>query len=142
MLWYPRRVHGGQGLVLFHLSLPFGQQSRQDRCEKTCCLQTFEHEESGNSSHVFCRPSAVNFSAITLTVEILDVEDQIQVAGDEFSCIVCGRAFPKLWLCRRHVRTVHTEDQEVSCNICNRTLKNQGSLKTHLRGCHNIYQRM
>ena len=82
-------------------------------------------------------------SAITsLTVEILDVEDQIQVAGDQFSCIVCGRAFPKLWLCRRHIRTVHTEDQEVTCNICNRTLKNQGSLKTHLRGCHNIYQRM
>ena len=81
-------------------------------------------------------------SAITLTVEILDVEDQIQVAGDEFSCIVCGRAFPKLWLCRRHIKTVHTEDQEVACNICNRTLKNQGSLKTHLRGCHNIYQRM
>jgi len=71
-----------------------------------------------------------------------DVEDQIQVAGDEFSCNLCGRTFPKLWLCRRHIRTVHTEDQEVTCSICNRTLKNQGSLKTHLRGCHNIFQRM
>ena len=81
-------------------------------------------------------------SAITLTIEILDVEDQIQVAGDEFSCIVCGRAFPKLWLCRRHIRTVHTEDQGVLCHICNKTLKNAGSLKAHLRGSHNVYQRM
>jgi len=71
-----------------------------------------------------------------------DVEDQIQVVGDHFCCGLCGRSFPKKITCRRHIRTVHSEDQEVLCHVCNKTLKNAGSLKAHLRGSHNIYQRM
>ena len=73
---------------------------------------------------------------------LLDVEDQIQVVGDQFCCGWCGRSFPKKITCRRHIRTVHSEDQGVLCHICNKTLKNAGSLKAHLRGSHNVYQRM
>lgn len=74
--------------------------------------------------------------------QLLDVEDQMEEVNGQFTCTTCGRGFPKKITCRRHIRTVHSQDQEVVCPVCNRTLKNSGSLKAHLRGTHNIYQRM
>jgi len=67
-------------------------------------------------------------------------EGMIQYANGQYQCAMCGRGFPLKITCRRHVKSVHSDNQQVLCHICNKYMKNSGTLKAHLRGTHGIYQ--
>jgi len=73
-------------------------------------------------------------------IQGIEIETSIEYKNDKFECTLCGRGFPLKITCRRHIQTVHNEDQKVLCHVCNKQLKNTASLKTHLRGAHGIYQ--
>ena len=63
---------------------------------------------------------------------------RLVVAGKVY-CRECGKYIsgPKY---ARHVRDVHTSNNEVECNMCSKVFKNQNSYKYHLRNSHGIYQ--
>ena len=70
-----------------------------------------------------------------------EIESCIGYRNDLYECTVCGKGFPMKKTCRRHIQTVHTDNQQVVCHVCNKQMKNNASLKTHLRGSHGIYQK-
>jgi len=60
------------------------------------------------------------------------------VAGKVY-CQECDKHIsgPKF---NRHVRDVHTANNEVQCQMCSKMFKNENSYKYHLRNSHGIYQ--
>jgi len=70
-----------------------------------------------------------------------EIESCIGFRNDMYECTVCGKGFPMKKTCRRHIQTVHTDNQQVVCHVCNKQMKNNASLKTHLRGTHGVYQK-
>ena len=60
------------------------------------------------------------------------VEAYMTVNSDNlWSCTLCYKSFFDKSSTKRHMKTVHMENQAVKCQICFKTYKNMNALRAH-----------
>ena len=55
---------------------------------------------------------------------------------DGFTCLICGRVSARKENMKKHIESVHIQDEPKQCGLCEKKFKNKNSLQNHMSMIH------